>query len=182
MAVIFALEQLFDDVVARLSAKGVDVASHFGWREPTRAKLTESRIVWVPGDPSGSLGEALPAKRVGENPRQLGQLAELFSVQIAGCSPTDPENERAQYNATRVLFDEWFAAAKRAGGGHLGIKSASWIVDLKERRRGAAIVVVATIDTPLVDEPIAVVTDATASAAVTELDVTENVTTQEPTP
>jgi hypothetical protein len=166
MAVVFALEKLFDDVVARFAtegpwitppivsppAPGVPVPNEFGWKKPEQQKLRGNRIIWVPGDDdSGDAGEYLPARQIAGNPRNLARVGELFTVYIVGEDKAQPENERAQYNAARVLHDAWFRAVWLAAFGTFKFNKPKWFGDAKERRRGATLRVLGTIDSPLPD-------------------------------
>jgi len=172
MATILALEKLYSDVSELLE----DVPQSFGWREPTK-RGEPNRITWVPGDESGSLGEVGGARYPGRVPRPIANLVELFTVTVFAQDLADPENELAQYHAARLLFDRWLAAVYRAAHGTFAIESSRWADDQKERRFGAAIVVVATVDAMVPDledddtPPVAV--GAGAALAMTELDVTE---------
>lgn len=185
MTVVLALETLYDAVVARMDADTValdptatPVPQPFGWREP--AKRTGSmRIVWVPGDDeSGDVGELGPARNPGRNPRSLATLRELFTVYIEAADITAPENERAQYTATRLLFDAWLRCVHLAARGTYSIESARWVNDKATRRYGATLRVLATIEAMVPDAPLEIApTDTRASIDVELLDVTENVTT-----
>lgn len=197
MAVKFALEQLFDDVVARFADEGpwlvapdplalppvvgVPVPNVFGWKKPAQQELRGNRIIWVPGDDeNGEVGEYLPARQPGGNPRNLARLGERFTLYIVGEDKTQPENERAQYNATRVLHDAWFRAVWLAAYGTFKFDKPRWFGDAKERRRGATLRVLGTIDAPLPDSISDVVpSDAHAEGNVIELDRTEPFTTEE---
>jgi hypothetical protein len=176
MAIILALPKLFDDVVARFAAEGTVVPNLFGWRTPPQKLVTSSRICWVPGDDSGALGELLPARHPGGNPRSLATLGELFTVWIVTSDPdaAKRENERAQYQSARELFDAWWRAVYLAAHGTVRVESASWVPEKKERRFGAAILVVGVIEAMVPDEehdsaPV----DTKAVIDVTELNVTE---------
>lgn len=175
MADVLALSKLFADVTARFEADSTDVPNLFGWRVPSQQLTTGQRIVWVPGDPSGSAGEIAPPRNPGGNPRSLGVLLEIFTVWITGIDGTDPENETAQYIATRSLYDAWYRAVYLAAVGTFSIKSTAWVVNRKERRHGATLCVVATVQAKIPDEAFPVVDVSAAEARITvkELDVTE---------
>jgi hypothetical protein len=147
-----ALEKLFDDVVARFTAEGVAVPNTFGWREPPRHGPT-SRICWVPGDPTGSAGEDAPPKYPGRNPRPLATLRELFTVYITGAdlTPNLKESERAQWKATRLLYDVWRRAVYLAAYGTMTIREVRWAVDHNERRYGATLIVVSSLEAMIPD-------------------------------
>jgi len=182
--ITFAVEHLYDTVAARFEAEGTVVAMTFGWREPPRQQTTPRRIVWTPGDEKGAIGDIAPARKTEEwtNPRPLLNLKELFTVTISANDSSKPENERAQYAATRALYDAWVRAVALAVGGAYTLKSQTWIVDrANERRLGAAIRVVGVLEAVIPDAAYATApVDTKAEIDVEELDVTETVTTEDP--
>lgn len=159
MSDTLALEKLYDDVVARFVADaaeedppGTPPAQAFGWRSPAHRAGTMPRIVWVPGDDaSGDLGAFLPARNPGRNPRPLQTLGELVTVYIEAVDLTDPENERAQYRAARLLFDAWLRAVYLAARGTYAIRSQRWLDDRATRRYGATIRVVLVLEAMVPD-------------------------------
>lgn len=164
---VLALENLFDLVRARMSDDGILPleGQRFGWKEPNRQDPV-ARIVWVPGDPEGNLGDFAPPKYPGDNPRALVNLNERWYVNITGLNPGRPDDERAQYHATRLLYDEWLRAVYLAAHGTFGILQQRWINDKNERRAGAALQVVGTIQAVIPDYVIATApTDSTAIVA-----------------
>jgi hypothetical protein len=185
-----ALEILYDDVTARIAADHAaealpattppeppaapPVFQSFGWREPPRQLSSERSIIWVPGDDeSGDLGKMLPAKYPGRNPRPLGNLAELFTVYISARDPSDPDNERAQYHATRALFYEWWRAVYLSAIAHseISLLKAGWLIEKVQHRYGAALRVVGAIHSMIPDYSRATApADTTAVITVTELD------------
>jgi hypothetical protein len=147
---------------------GLGVPNVFGWKKPEQQMLRGNRIIWVPGDDdSGDVGEYLPARAPGGNPRNLARLGERFTVYIVGEDKTQPDNERAQYNATRVLHDAWFRAIYLAAHGTYKLDKPRWFGEAKERRRGATLRLLGTIDAPLPD----VVHDFVAADAHAEVGV-----------
>ena len=172
MATIFALENLFDLVVARFAIEGVQISNKFGWREPYRQLGRPAKIVWVPGDPSGDLGELKAPKYPGQNPRPLQNLEERFHVFISGSDASDPNNERKQYNATRLLYDIWIRAVYLAAHGTFNVSnwSSVWVIDKNERRYGAAIRVSATIQATILDSVLPVIPVDTSAHITPTLD------------
>jgi hypothetical protein len=149
-----AAEALYNAVQARFLAEGTAAANVFGWRKPAQYPIGD-RVAWVPGDPSGNIGETGPARNPGRNPRPIGTLRELFTVVINAADPTDPENELAQYKAARLLRDAWYRAVYLAAHGTFAIKSESWITSTLERRYGAALRVVCWVEAMIPDSPLA---------------------------
>lgn len=182
----FAVTSIFDavsthfvDLAAAADPPAVAVPNVFGWRE--RAKKlaspvtgTARRIVWIPGDDSGrelsDLGEVGPPRFPGREPRSLATLHELVTVYIEASDLASPEDERAQYVAARALYDEWHRALYRAARTTYAIVSEGWVTTQKERRHGAAIRVLLSIE--------AMLPDATRGEAVVGLDRAEWVATE----
>lgn len=147
---MFAAEVLFDRVVERFEAEGNETVQLFGWRKPAKHKVTTSRIVWVPGD-HGNAGAHRPARDPGGNPRSVGVLEELFTIEIASVDSSDLRDERLQYRAVRELHDAWFVAMHQAAYGTFRVVSSEWTNDRTEIVHGAEMVVVVAIDTPIFD-------------------------------
>lgn len=186
MAIFLALPKLYDAVVARLAAEaplvgdppapGPPIAtSYFGWREPAK-QYPGNRLVWVPGEPSGAIGEIVAPRMPGN--RQTGRpftnLEEKFHVFVTGYDAAAPTIERAQYVATRLLFDELVRCIHLAAFGNYAIKSASWVIDKKEFRAGATILLNGTIRAVQPDhENDSAPVDTGAIVDIEVLDVTE---------
>ena len=125
----------------------------FGWREPARVKPRPNRIVWAPGDASGSLGEIRPPRYPGRTPaRPVGTLVDAVTVTLTAYDASAPENERAQWKAVRLLFDEWFRCVYVSAYGTFQIQRAEFIRTTTERQRGAAIRAVCVIESMIPDE------------------------------
>lgn len=160
MGVVLALPRLYDAVVSRFVAESAAAdpeveppAQVFGWRAPAQ-QTRGYRIAWVPGDDgSGDLGDLGPAQQPGRNPRPVATLAELFTCYIEAHDPSAPEDERAQYQATRELFDAWWRAVYLAAHGTVEILDSRWMNVRKERRFGAAIRVLASVQASITDAP-----------------------------
>lgn len=172
-----ALEKLYNDVVARFVAEGTICDSPFGWRAPAQQQTTLARIAWVPGNPSGGAGKDAPARNPGRNPRSIGTFLELFTVYISASDPTAAENELAQYKATRLLRDAWHRAVYLAAHGTFTIESEDWITGKNERRFGAAMRLVCSIQSMIPDTALqSVPVDTSAVIGLAELNVTETLT------
>ena len=175
MAVVFALEKLFDDVVARFTAESTAVTNLFGWREPARHKTVASRIVWVPGRAGdGDAGAILPPREPGRNPRPLLSHGELFHVRISGFDATEPEDERKQYAATMLVFHAWARAVYLAARGTISFRAINWNTSKLERRHATELVCLVELRgmIPDVEQAIAPV-DTTAAIDTSLEDVTE---------
>ena len=173
---VFALTALFDAVTTRFADESTPVEMGFGWREPDKQRTAQYRIAWVPGDSAGALGEMLAPRQIGGNPRNLADLGELFHCVLTGSDLSAPEDERAQYVATRRLYDVWWRAVYLAVRGNLSVTSATWLGPPKVRRAGATIVATCTLRSPIPDTVYDLVsTPATAALEVAELDITDTV-------
>lgn len=186
MANVLALPDLYDAVVARFAAESTLVPNLFGWRDPPQKLTLGTRICWVPGDDaSGDVGDVGAARYPGRNPRPLGTLNEIFTVLILSSDTATPEFERAQYQAVRELFDAWYRACYLHARDTFAVRSSSWVIEKRERRYGACLRLVCTIQAMIPDAP---ATDANADVGMnagvvaaldtTELDVTETDTAQ----
>lgn len=180
MAIILAIPTLYDKVITQFGVDGnPDVKFFFGWREPARQLQSFTRIVCYPGNPQGSAGEILPPRNPGDNPRALANLSELCTWEITGNNTDAPENERAQYQATRELFCAWYRAVYLAAFGTYEIVSVDWVIDHNERRRGACLRVVLGVLAILPDSVIELApVDVSASLNVDLLDLSENLTVE----
>lgn len=175
MAIILALEKLFDDVGARFVSEASGITQSFGWREPGRQLVQPAHIDWVPGDDtSGDFGKVQGPKFPGRNPRPLWAPRELFTCYLQGYDSAAPTDERAQWKATRLVYDAWLRAIYLAAYGTIVIDGTRWVVTKKELRFGATLRCVGAIlnmspDSELSGAP----ADTHAHVALTELSLTE---------
>ncbi len=190
MAIVLALPFVFDAVVSLFAADAaaqdppVDpVPNVFGWQASAQQYPTAARIVWIPGDPNGALGALGPAQPTSAaGARSLGTLNELFTCEIRS-SGTPATNERAQYQAVRELFDAWWRAVYLAAPGKVRVESSAWLTDKLERRHGAALRVVCSVEAMVTDEPYTTApVDTGAEIEVEELDHSETLEVTAPTP
>lgn len=150
--ICFAVDSLYLAVVARFEEKRIDIPNVFGWREPQKHKTQASRIVWTPGDENGRLGELLPPRDVGGNPRQIAQLDELFTIRISAFDVDDPENELAQYREARRVYDLLFSAIHASAFGTFTYLDSSWDLSKNERRHGEMVIITASVQAPIFDD------------------------------
>lgn len=178
-----ALENLYNLVSARFTAEATGAANLFGWRKSAQ-QIPGAKVVWIPGDPTGSLGETLAARQPGRNPRPLATLDELFYVEVTGAAVAGtPEDELLQYKATRLLYDAWYRAVHLAAHGTVRVRSATWVVDKKERRARTSIRAVCTIQAMIPDLVVELApVDTQARIEIDELDESDIVETATPTP
>jgi hypothetical protein len=177
-----ALTRAYDAVVAQFAADGTVCEFGFGWRESQKQSPGPRRIVWQPGDASGAVGAVGPARFPGRNPRPLGTLAELVTVFVEAYDANDPENERAQYQATRELFDAWYRAMHLAAYGTFSIASSKWDASKNLRRRGAMIVALVEVQSMIPDAPLETAPADTEASITPSLDAVDDGTgTADPT-
>lgn len=169
MASNHAFDLLFEDVKANLLADGNTAAVLFGQRELAKrinyGPGQANRIVFVPGDDKGAIGDYGPATTTRKpsfqgitTPRTLGTLREVFRVFCWAFDAAAPEDERAQYAAARYLHDQTVRAIHNSP--HVG--SASYeltkptIVNVAgplERKFGCEIMISLVIIAKLPDDP-----------------------------
>lgn len=177
MADTLALEKLFDDVAARFTAESTAITQSFGWRERGKQMVQPAHIDWIPGDDlSGDFGAMQGPVFPGRNPRPLWAPRELFTCYIQGCdlAAGKRHDERAQWKATRLVFDAWARAIYLAAHGTIEIENTRYIISKKEARFGVTMRVVGAIlnmtpDTEQATAP----TDTKARVALTQLAVVE---------
>lgn len=171
--ITFALPALVDRVRAHFVALVTPVPVTFGWREPTYQRQTSHRIIFVPGDDSGwGLGTLGAPESPGVGlARPIARLDEVFTCYIEAEDVSAPEDERKQYEAARILYDEWYRAVFAARVPH-AVTSQKWVIDQTTRYAGAAIRVTGTVGAVVFDAPRRTApNDTTASITVSELDV-----------
>src|SRR5690242_19008704 len=122
MAAELVVDIVYEGVVAERDEDGNTARVLFGQRALAQTRVTQgfgqaNRVVFVPGDEKGAIGEYGPAVkprlRSFENnstPRTLFTLGEVVRVYVWGSDQTvpdgDPDYERAQYRAARFLHDQ----------------------------------------------------------------------------
>lgn len=164
--VILAYEYLFDTVRQAMTDLEISASNVFGWLERDK-QIEGATICWVPGDQSGKLGETVAASMPGRLPRPLATVRELFTIYITGFDLTAAENERAQYHATRVLRDQWYAAVYGAAHGRFVIRDESW-VNSTSVLHGATLRVVIAFEAMVPELPTDIETLPTTADAVVE--------------
>lgn len=185
MAFVYALPKLFDDVVALFAAESTLIPNLFGWREPAKQFIDASRICWVPGDASGKSAIVEPPKFPGRNPRPLWTVVEAVTFEVYGFDASDPENELKQYKAVIAVRDALLRAIYLKAHGTVKVQDLTWIKpERMQRRHGAALKILATIENMVPDAAMPIAGDGHcgvgANIAVTELDVTEPVIVEVP--
>jgi hypothetical protein len=181
MAVILALPRLYDAVVARFLAEAplpdlVPICTqYFGWREVAKQHVGP-RIVWVPGMPNGDLGPIVAPKYPGNRAagRPLLNTPEAFHCYVTGYDTTAKTDERAQYTAARLLYDELIRAIYLEAHGTIGESKSGWVIDKKEFRAGATILFTSSVQAVHPDhEATTAPANTGAIIEIEELDYTE---------
>lgn len=149
----FALEALYDAIVASLASEGLTVQSAFGWKEPVFQPSGSMRLVFVPGDPSGKVGKDAPPRSGGTTPRSVAMLLEQATVYLWAVDRSLP-SERAQYAAARSLYDAFRRALHASAYGTYSLDNPVWVAPSKrrvERTLGAELQLVVTVQAPTRD-------------------------------
>lgn len=150
MAVILALPKLFDAIASALP----DVRCDFGWKAaPTQIEAATQRVVCVPGGPTGDAGIIDTARFPGRDLRPLATLQERATWYLFAQDISD-DSDRAQYQATRELFDAWYLQAYLVAHGTWTLDSIRWVNERVTRRRGAELEVVMSLQAMLPDVPV----------------------------
>lgn len=183
LSIEFALEALYREVGALFDSEGTvvsdgiedkEITQSFGWREPAKLMESAPHIVWVPGDPNGGAGTIVSPRQPGQTPaRSLNDFDELFYVEFHGINRAEFENEKAQYNAAMTLFHLWWRAVYIARCARVAFVSASWLNERKERRAGATLRAICSVQCPILDTAFSPVVDGVAAISVEMLDVTD---------
>lgn len=180
MADTLGLEHVYNTIVAAYAAESDATPHSFGWEQVPRQLQSRARILWVPGDPGGSVGSDGPPRDPGAAPaRPLASLRELFHVYIHGWDSTQPKtNELAHWRAARFAYDTWRRHFYNATHGVGWIDSLNWNPSTRpnEFRHGATILVVGAILSVIPDAQDELITPVDGSVSLTELDVTESIT------
>ncbi len=170
MSEVLAVLLVVDAVTALFVEEETPVNVVFGWREPPKTinqgDGTANRICFVPGDAGDALGADMPPRYPGRNPRPLATLEELFRVRVWAVDKAAPNSERAQYKATRLLYDATRRALRLCDPGGLKIKSQKWVRSVTERSFGTEIELVCSVDAMVPDLPWQEATDPVGQAGI----------------
>jgi hypothetical protein len=186
---LFAVVAMRRKVDAQFAADGSDVPSFFGAREITQQFASNRRIVWVPGDPNGDIGEVREPVRTGEAPvRDVAEILERFTLYIHGTDAdvANASDDEAQYQEVRLIFDaviralklHFFGTFKVLSSKYLSGPSAfgSWGSQIRAVLQVSARVPDVALDGQSLYQLVTPYGGSvTANVAVTELDVTETV-------
>lgn len=146
-----ALEHLFERIVAE-TAERVPVnppSCVFGWREAVKQSNQGSggaaRVVLQPGDPTGKVGDLGGAKGPGRNPPPVATMVELATLFLWAVDLTDT-SDMGQWRAARRLHDLVLPILIRTFQGRWKQLSKEWMRPELERRFGAEMKVVISVE------------------------------------
>jgi hypothetical protein len=146
--------ELAEDVADWFALEGSSTVVVFGHREG--AKQTNqgagraNRITIVPGDETGKAGAIASARLGGRHRRQFATWAEALTFSVWGFDASRPNDERAQYSATRALFSQLVEAIRKAQCGRVAISGVKWSTAPSERSFGRSLSFVVSIQSPMV--------------------------------
>lgn len=171
-AATLSLDYLFDRIVTQ-SAERLDPAPacFFGWREPGK-QLNQgtggaNRILLVPGDPGGKVGDIEGGKRPGRDPNGLATMVEVATLYLWSYDATDPTDARLQWRAARRLHDVVIPLCIRAFRGRWKQMAKTWLRSDLERPFGAEMQVVFAVESMIPDDLVPQVAGGTVAAAFT---------------
>lgn len=157
LALEYAFDVLTDLFKARVDLRETSI--RFGWREPDKKLdgMARSKVTLVPGDTSGKIGKIASAKWPGDRQlsyqsRPIGTLHELMTVYCYAVDTENREVELKQYVAVRDLWDDVYSALWRAFHGQFTVDDLGYTHESNERRFGAEIRALITIQARLDDK------------------------------
>lgn len=152
-----ALDYLFDRLTSE-TAERLDPAPvvAMGWRQPTyqvnQGPSGAGRVLLVPGDPGGKVGDLISAKRPQRDPAPVATLVELATLYLWAYDGTDPSDARLQWRAARRLHDVVVPIVIRAFRGRWKLVSNQWLRSDLERPFGAELQLVIAVEAMLPDD------------------------------
>ena len=176
------LTDLFKYVKTAMYAEDQTIEVVFGRREVAK-QLNQGvnragRIAFHEGDPGGDIGEEVPPRWVGGEPRPLKDEQELFTVYVWGHDNRWPQDDVKQHDAAWALFCAWRRIVFLKAEGRVAIKSKRWKSPQRiERAFGKEIEIVCTIRSQVLDVPLTIVEGVASETILTGLGETETVTT-----
>jgi hypothetical protein len=125
------------------------------------------------------MGAVVEARQPGRNPRPIGTIEELCTVDVYAFDPLLPTSELAQYTVTRLLYDAWYRAVYLAARGTFAVLSSQWVRPKSGRPHGACIRAILQLDAMVPDTEYALApTPLDAVIDVALLDLTETITVE----
>lgn len=167
-----ALDDLFDKIVAR-TAERLDPAPacHFGWREAPKQVNQgtggANRIVLMPGDPNGKVGDIDDHKNPGRTPGQVATMSELGTLYLWAYDASAATDARVQWRAVRRLHDVVIATLQATHSGRWKQVSKRFLRPDLERPFGAEIELVFTVSAMVPGDLVPQVIGGTKTAAWT---------------
>lgn len=168
MAAELASDILFEDLVANLADDGNTAKVLFGARALTATRTApveaQARVVVVPGDEKGALGEYGPMTKprlgIGAlTPRTIGTFKEVFRIFVWAQDRTVADGhtdyERAQYRAARFLHDQVYRAIfnSRVGTVQAQMTKPQVVQGTVERKAGCELMFWCVLTAKIPDDP-----------------------------
>lgn len=164
-----ALEHLFERLAADVALRlDPPPECSFGWREDwkqiNQGTGGANRIVMLPGDPGGKVGDLQKPSGPGRNPNPLAAMAELATILLWAYDATDPTSALLQWRAARRLHDVVIASCIRTYRGRWKQVGKQWVRPELERPFGAEMQIVFAVEAMVPDD---LVTQAAAGSITT---------------
>lgn len=164
MASQHAFDIIYSGCKLQLIADGNTTPVLFGKRELAKRINKEvgvfRRVVFVPGDDKGAIGEYGPATKVrlpafqgNVATRTLYTLTEVFRVYCFAFDASAPEDELAQYAAARYLHDQVVRALHLSSHGNFTLDKPMIVPQPTERKFGCEIMITLNVIARIPDDP-----------------------------
>lgn len=144
--------ELAELVADWFALRGEGTIVTFGPREPgkhiNQGRGRANRITVTPGDDTGKAG-ALEGGKWGFGRRQIATWIEPITWTAWGVDTSRPNDEGAQYQATRALFGRMLEALRGAQCGRFKLRDPRWTTVPVERSFGRALSIVVELETPI---------------------------------
>lgn len=110
-----------------------------------------NRVVFAPGDDSGSAGEYAAARSPGRNPRPVRTWVASSRVFVWAFDPSAPQDEERQYEAVWKLHDWTVLAIHRKAHGTYQLTAPRWLSKPVERVLGKELIFMLQLEVPILD-------------------------------
>ena len=145
--------ELCELVADWFALRGDETVVVFGHREPgkqiNQARGRANRITVTPGDDTGKAGSLEGGKWGFGRRRQIATWIEPLTWTAWGIDTSRPNDEGAQYQATRALFERMLEALRSAQCGRFQLRDPKWTTVPVERSFGRALSIVVELETPV---------------------------------
>lgn len=152
-----AVSKLFADTKKLFEDESTTAELCFGWREPAKqinqGSGRANRVCFIPGD-GDDAGKDAPARNPGNNPASLATLLELVTISCWAVDTDEPDNELAQYEAVRLLYDAVRRSVAINAEGTYHVTKVRWNLKDIERGFGAEVRFVVELEAMVPDLPL----------------------------